>query len=41
MFDIAPEPFDEDIVECPSTPVHTDDDAFPFQHAGEDIVDKL
>jgi hypothetical protein len=41
MFNIAPEPLDEDVIECSSPSIHADGNAFPFQHAYEGITREL
>lgn len=41
MFNIAPEPLDKNVVESSSPAIHTDNDTFPLQYAGEGIAGEL
>ena len=41
VFDAAPEPLDEDVVQCSTTPIHTDGDLPLFENAGESTARKL
>ena len=41
MLDVAPEPLNEDVVERAPPAIHTDDDAFALQHAGEGVAGEL
>jgi hypothetical protein len=33
MFDVAPEPLDKNIIQCPATPIHTNLNVFLYQSA--------
>src|SRR5690349_4646245 len=41
MLDAAPQPFDEDVVQRPTTPVHADGYAFALKHAYESMAREL
>ena len=41
VLDVAPEPFDEDVVKHASSSIPADDNAFSFQHVGEGLAGEL
>ena len=41
VFDASPEPLDEDVIQCATSPVHTDGDLALIENPGERAIDEL